>query len=60
MVWCIGNSLWLLGLSKSFVGVWGNVADSASVSSGKSDVSFLSPSGSPWVLNNPIVIVDSD
>lgn len=47
-------------VAKSFVGVWGNVADTAGVSSSESDESALSPAGSPGVLDSPVLISDTD
>ena len=43
----------------SSIWVWGHVADTTSVSGSQSDESFLSPSCSPWVLNNPVSSVSS-
>jgi len=45
---------------KSFVGIRSNVADTASVSSSKSNESTFSPWGSPWVLDSPWSISNTD
>lgn len=47
-------------VSKSFVGVWGSVAETASVSLGQSDVSVNSPRLSPGVFNFPVITNDTD
>ena len=47
-------------MEQSFKGEWGSIADTASVSSWESDESLFSPSVSPWVLNGPWVVTDSN
>lgn len=50
----------IICLDGSFVGIWGSVADTAGVSSGKSDETILSPWAGPWVLHFPVVIWHSN
>ena len=51
-----------MGDERSFsaCGVGGLVADTASVSSGKSNEALFSPGGSPGVLDNPPVVTGTD
>ena len=52
--------LWNSDIEWSFVWEWSHVADTTSVTSGKSDESFFSPWSSPWVFDFPRLIWRSD